>query len=217
MLELMRAYPWNTMNNAVRQIKTIHRGRNFQLHCLPLMVNNVLAYGLAPLWSWSSLKIGEPGHQHTWYWSHRAIGTSLSWTWWHHQMETLYKSLAICAGHSLVTSEFPTQRPVTWSLDVFFDLRLNKRLSKQSWDWWFETSSPPLWRHCNEKIILCLIGGLHARHIYEGYGYGITLQIYRKLSNIRRTQNQNLNVSRLNMQPPLPNPLKPGVKSRMKM
>ena len=27
--------------------------------------------------------------------------------------------------------EFPTQRPVTWSFDVFFDLRLNKRLSKQ--------------------------------------------------------------------------------------
>ena len=28
--------------------------------------------------------------------------------------------------------EFPTQRPVTRSFDVFFDLRLNKRLSKQS-------------------------------------------------------------------------------------
>ena len=33
--------------------------------------------------------------------------------------------------------EFPTQRPVTRSFDVFFDLRLNKRLSKQSWGWWF--------------------------------------------------------------------------------
>ena len=31
----------------------------------------------------------------------------------------------------------------------FFDLRLNKRLSKQSWGWWFETLSRPLWRHCN--------------------------------------------------------------------
>ena len=40
---------------------------------------------------------------------------------------------------------------------------------------------------------------------------------YRKISNIRRTQNQNLNDSRLIMQLPLPNPLKPGVKSRMKM
>ena len=38
---------------------------------------------------------------------------------------------------------------VTRSFDVFFDLRLNKRLSKQSWGWWFETLSCPLWRHCN--------------------------------------------------------------------
>ena len=41
--------------------------------------------------------------------------------------------------------------------------------------------------------------------------------MYRKISNIRRTQNQNLNDSRLIMQLPLPNPLKPDVKSRMKM
>ena len=41
--------------------------------------------------------------------------------------------------------------------------------------------------------------------------------IYRKVSNIRRAQNQNFNDPRLNMQLPLPNPLKPGVKSRMKM
>ena len=45
--------------------------------------------------------------------------------------------------------EFPTQRPVTRSFDVFFDLRLNKRFSKQSWGWWFETLSRPLWRHRN--------------------------------------------------------------------
>ena len=48
--------------------------------------------------------------------------------------------------------EFPTQRPVTRSFDVFFDLRLNKQLSKQSWCWWFETLSRPLWRHCNECL-----------------------------------------------------------------
>ena len=35
---------------------------------------------------------------------------------------------------SPVTGEFPAQRPVTRSFGVFFDLRLNKRLSKQSWD-----------------------------------------------------------------------------------
>ena len=45
--------------------------------------------------------------------------------------------------------EFPTQRPVTRSFDVFFDLRLNKRLSKQPWGWWFEPPSWSLWRHRN--------------------------------------------------------------------
>ena len=46
--------------------------------------------------------------------------------------------------------EFPAQRPVTRSFGVFSDLRLNKRLSKQSWGWWFETPSSPLWRPCND-------------------------------------------------------------------
>ena len=58
-----------------------------------------------------------------------------------------------CAGNSPVTGEFPTQRLVTRSFDVFFDLRLNKSLSKQSWGWWFETSSRPLWRHCNDTLV----------------------------------------------------------------
>ena len=52
--------------------------------------------------------------------------------------------------NSPASGEIPAQRPVTWSLDVFFDLCLNKRLRKQSWGWWFETLSHPLWRHCNE-------------------------------------------------------------------
>ena len=46
--------------------------------------------------------------------------------------------------------EFSSQRPVTRSFDVIFDLRLNKLLSKQSWGWWFETRSGSLLRHCNE-------------------------------------------------------------------
>ena len=64
-------------------------------------------------------------------------------------METFSALLDLCAGNSLVTAEFPAQRPVTWSFDVFFHLCLNKRLSKQSLGWWFETPSRPLWRHCN--------------------------------------------------------------------
>ena len=43
-------------------------------------------------------------------------------------METLSALLAIYAGNSPVPGEFPAQRPVTRSFDVFFDLRLNKRL-----------------------------------------------------------------------------------------
>ena len=70
-------------------------------------------------------------------------------TWWRHQLETFSALLAICAGNSPVPSEFPTQRPVTWSFYVYFDLRLNKRLSKQPWGWWFETPSWSLWRQCN--------------------------------------------------------------------
>ena len=56
-------------------------------------------------------------------------------------METFPALLAICEGNSPVTGEFPTQRPVTWSFDVFYDLRRNERLSKQWWGWWFLT--PP--------------------------------------------------------------------------
>ena len=70
--------------------------------------------------------------------------------WWHHNMETFSVLLAICGGNSPVPGEFPAQKPVTWSFDVFFDLRLNKWLSKQSWGWWFEMPSRPLWRHRNE-------------------------------------------------------------------
>ena len=71
-------------------------------------------------------------------------------TWWRHQMEIFSALLALCAGNSPVPGEFPTQRPVTRSFDVYFDLRPNKRLSKQWWGWWFETQSCSLWRHCNE-------------------------------------------------------------------
>ena len=70
-------------------------------------------------------------------------------SWWRRQMETFSALLAFSAGNSPVPGEFPAQRPVTRSFDVFFDLRLNKRLSKHSWGWWFETLPRPLWRHRN--------------------------------------------------------------------
>ena len=69
-------------------------------------------------------------------------GKALSW--WRHQIESL---LALCEGNSPITGEFSSQRPVTRSFDVFFNLCLSKQLSKQSGRRWFETPSCSLWRH----------------------------------------------------------------------
>ena len=66
--------------------------------------------------------------------------------WWRHQVETFSALLAFCAANSPVPGEFPTQRPVTGIVDVFFDLRPNKQ-----WGWWLETPSRPLSRQCNGK------------------------------------------------------------------
>ena len=58
-------------------------------------------------------------------------------------METFSALLAFCAGNS----------PGARSFDIFFDLCLNKQLSKPSSRWWFETPSHPLWHHCNAPCI----------------------------------------------------------------
>ena len=79
-------------------------------------------------------------------------------SWWRHQMETFSALLALCAGNSPVPGEFPSQRPVTQGFDVAFDLRLNTRLCKQSWGWWFETPSRPLWRHRNVWLVGWMVG-----------------------------------------------------------
>ena len=60
--------------------------------------------------------------------------------------------MALCEGNPPVTGGFPSQRPVVRSFDVFFDLRLNKWLSKQSRRQGFETQSRSLWRHCNGHL-----------------------------------------------------------------
>ena len=71
--------------------------------------------------------------------------------WWRYQMETFSALLAHCVGNLPLTGEIPAQRPVTRSFGVFFDLCLNKRLSKPSWGWWLMTPSRSLWRHGNDK------------------------------------------------------------------
>ena len=85
-------------------------------------------------------------------------GLLISMSWWRHQMET-FSALP-------VPGEFPTQRPVTRSFDVYFDLRPNKRLSKQSLGWWFETPGWSLWRHHN---------GCYFHHVMCGSPKNFTL------------------------------------------
>ena len=83
-------------------------------------------------------------------------------------METFSALLALCARNSLVTGESPSQSPVTRSFDIFFDLRLKKRLSKQSRRRWFETPLRSLWRHCNVNLTACsqaLAIGLKMRYL----------------------------------------------------
>ena len=82
-----------------------------------------------------------------------SAGTLMIKPIWHGMMTSsignIFRVIGTCAGNSPVTGEVPSQRPVTRSFDGFVDLRQHKRLSKQSWGWWFETSSRPLLRHCN--------------------------------------------------------------------
>ena len=82
--------------------------------------------------------------------------------------------------------EFPAQRPVTRSFDVFFDPRLNKRLSKQSWGWWFETLSCQLWRHCNVNKF----EGSFVAHevLIMGSKVVKSYKVRRKIRNIASTQ-----------------------------
>ena len=70
--------------------------------------------------------------------------------------------------------EFPAQRPVTGSFDVFFYLRLNKRLSKQQWGGWFEMPSWSLWRQCNDSLELRLKHMNITRSIKDELGTYVT-------------------------------------------
>ena len=73
-----------------------------------------------------------------------------------HETETFFPCYCSLWG------EFTSQRQVTQSFNIFFDLRLNKRLSKQSERWWFETPSRSLWRHCN--FYRCWYGCVESAH-----------------------------------------------------
>ena len=55
--------------------------------------------------------------------------------WWRHQIETFSALLALCKGNSPATGEYPSQRLVTQSFDVFFDLHLNQHINSWANNW----------------------------------------------------------------------------------
>ena len=120
--------------------------------CYAMLCYAMLCYSMLCLLCYIMLCLMSYDTDVTWHDIDIAIDIVIDMTWRCHQMETFSALLAICAGNSPVTGEFSTQRPVTRSFDVFFDMRLGERLSKQSWGLWFETPSRPLWRHINDMI-----------------------------------------------------------------
>ena len=70
-------------------------------------------------------------------------------------METFSALLALCTGNSLVTGDFPSQRPATRSFDVFCDLRLNKRLSKRPCNGCHKSSLTWAIRYCDVMVTDC--------------------------------------------------------------
>ena len=114
------------------------------------------------------------------YFGHYAIHIEMTYPCWRHPMDTFSALLVICAGNSPVTGEFPAQRPVTRGFDVFCDLCLNKRLSKQSWGWRFEPPSRSLWRQCNayrDDISLCVYASQIALNQVIMYPYSIDIAL----------------------------------------
>ena len=112
---------------------------------------------------WSSISISRPYAENQYYKAVHASLISLLWT-----LKLVISMLCNVTSkltvylsyHDVIKwKHFPRywwfvrgiHRPVTRSFGGFFDLRLNNRLSKKSWGWWFETPSFSLWHHCNDK------------------------------------------------------------------
>ena len=92
-------------------------------------------------------------------WSHR---TDEHWLWKYnsyiHDDVIKWKHFPRCWPSVRIIHRSPVNSPhkSQWRGALMFSLiicALNKRLSKQSWVWWFETPSRSLWRHCN--LICC--------------------------------------------------------------
>ena len=86
------------------------------------------------------------------------FSNTLVWKFQTHMMTSsngnIFRVTSPLYGEFTSPGEFPTHRAVTRSFDVFFDLHLNKRLSKQPRGSWFEMPSWSLWHQCNEILRL---------------------------------------------------------------
>ena len=113
------------------------------------------------------------------FWCAHFINHFISQSWWRHQMETFSALLALCEGNSPVIGQWiPLTKASDAELWCFFDLGLNKRLSKQSWDWWFETPSRPLWRHMTRQLCcrgICKMVAISLSWMYLQNGLWICL------------------------------------------
>ena len=107
-------------------------------------------------------------------------------------METFAASLALCVGNPLVTGGFPPQWPMMRCLDVFFDLRMNKRLSKQSKRRWFETPSFSLWRACNASLSCRLPADTKDQGIIRLHPTSQISQCIRQISHNAPSCNRNV-------------------------
>ena len=107
-------------------------------------------------------------------------------------METFSALLAICAENSPVPGEFPAQRPVTRSFDVFFDLPPNKRLSKYWRGWRFETPSIPLWRHCNVNETHELLFAMYNNNSYSAQEFSSFITSYSVYFRLKQTENLSI-------------------------
>ena len=72
-----------------------------------------------------------------------------------------------------------------------------------------------MWHHCYEIYAYVILNKVHYPN--SSKVLHLLLTEYHQISNISCTKSKNLNVSHFMLQLSLPNPLKPGVKSRMKM
>ena len=99
-----------------------------------------VTYTWPPLCLRMALQLTGLGHYLAWWWRKSS--------WWRHHMETFPCYWSFVWGIHRLPVNSPTES-MTQNFDVFVDLHLNKRLSKQSWRQWFETPSLSLWRQCN--------------------------------------------------------------------